>query len=78
MREYLPHPKPNNVGGRWYNSITTKRKGKPKMGKMKEALYDILNCEMCYGYGWLFYGNENAYDVETCQCNPHALDVETK
>jgi len=48
------------------------------MGKMKEALYDIVNCEMCYGYGWLFYGNENAYDVETCQCNPHALNVETK
>ena len=45
---------------------------------MKEALYDILNCEMCYGQGWLFYGNEIAYDVEACQCNPHSLDVEIK
>ena len=75
MREYLPHPKPSNVGGRWYNSITTKRKGKPKMGKMKELFTEIINCDLCNGKGWLFFGNAKDYDVEACECNPKQLEV---
>jgi hypothetical protein len=27
------------------------------MGKVKEALMDILEHDLCYGYGWLYSGN---------------------
>jgi len=40
------------------------------MGRMKELYTQILECDTCYGKGWLYYGNEEMYDVEACQCNP--------
>ena len=27
-----------------------------------------IKCDECKGYGYLFFGNENDYDVETCDC----------
>ena len=27
-----------------------------------------IKCEDCNGYGYLFYGDENDYDVESCSC----------
>jgi hypothetical protein len=43
------------------------------MAKVKEALSAILSHDACYGYGWIFNGNNQDYDLETCECNPHAI-----
>jgi hypothetical protein len=57
------------VGAICYNYNSTKRKGKPKMSKMKEYIEIIAaNCDECGGAGFLFFGNENSYDVEPCDC----------
>ena len=45
-----------------------KRKGKPKMKTL-----EIKNCQMCFGQGWLYYGNDEMYDIEACVCNPDSL-----
>jgi hypothetical protein len=58
-----------------YNYNSTKRKGKPKMSKMKQLLDEIINCDNCNGKGWLFAGNTLDYDVEACECNPNELEV---
>jgi hypothetical protein len=52
-----------------YNYNSTKRKGKPKMSKMKEYIEIIAaNCDECGGAGFVFFGDENNYDVEPCEC----------
>jgi hypothetical protein len=48
------------------------------MVRMKELYTQILECETCYGKGWLYYGDEDNYDVEACQCNPLSFFQENK
>jgi len=39
------------------------------MGKVKEYLEIIaVSCNECGGAGFLFWGNENNFDVEACDC----------
>ena len=40
------------------------------MGNILDELTNILavNCDECGGAGFLFFGNENNYDVEPCDC----------
>jgi hypothetical protein len=48
---------------------------KTKMSKMKQLLDEIINCDLCNGKGWVFFGNAKEYDVESCECNPNELEV---
>jgi hypothetical protein len=48
------------------------------MGRMKELYTQILECEDCNGQGWLYFGNNENYDVECCNCNPLAFFQENK
>jgi len=58
-----------------YNYNSTKRKGKPKMSKMKEYIEIIAaNCDECGGAGFVFFGNENDYDCEPCECVADVAD----
>jgi hypothetical protein len=45
------------------------------MSKVKNALAEILNCEICNGSGisngWV--SPDGDYDFEWCECNPHNL-----
>jgi hypothetical protein len=43
------------------------------MGKMKELYSEIIACDLCFGTGWIFFGNGIDYDTENCDCNPHQL-----
>ena len=27
-----------------------------------------IKCDECHGAGFIFWGDENNYDVETCEC----------
>jgi len=27
-----------------------------------------IKCDECHGYGYLFFGDEDNYDVEACSC----------
>ena len=45
------------------------------MAKMKELYSQITTCDLCYGTGWLFFGNGIDYDTESCDCNPHQLFI---
>jgi len=27
-----------------------------------------INCDECYGHGVIFYGDDDNYDVEPCEC----------
>jgi hypothetical protein len=40
------------------------------MGNILDELTNILaiDCDECGGAGFLFFGNENNYDVEPCDC----------
>jgi hypothetical protein len=39
------------------------------MAKVKEYLEIIsVACDECGGAGFLFWGNENNFDVESCDC----------
>jgi len=29
---------------------------------------DRINCDECYGHGVIFYGDDNDYGVEPCEC----------
>jgi hypothetical protein len=51
-----------------YN-YTNRTKGKLKMGNIAEII--AVACDECGGAGFLFWGDENNYDVEACEC---ALD----
>ena len=31
-----------------------------------------FDCDTCYGKGWLFYGGNEDYNVEPCDCNPNS------
>ena len=46
------------------------------MGKLKNAIIEILNHGDCYGQGWQFAGNDIDYDVWACECNPYALSAD--
>ena len=52
-----------------YNYRNNRTKGKLKMGNLKEII--AVACDECGGAGFLFWGDENNYDVEACEC---ALD----
>jgi hypothetical protein len=43
---------------------------KNKMGNILDELKEIIAipCDECNGVGFVFWGNENNYDVETCDC----------
>jgi len=43
------------------------------MSKMKQALENILTCELCGGKGYNYWGNGEDYDIENCICNPYGL-----
>ena len=49
---------------------------KTKMSKIKTLIDEIKNCETCYGQGWLYYGNDEMYDIEACLCNPESIEVD--
>jgi len=36
---------------------------------------EIANCETCYGKGWLYYGDEDTFDVEACQCSTNERET---
>jgi hypothetical protein len=36
------------------------------MGQLKEII--AVACDECGGAGFLFWGDENNFDVETCDC----------
>ena len=39
------------------------------MSKMKQYIEIIAaNCDNCGGAGFVFFGDERNYDVETCDC----------
>ena len=49
---------------------------KTKMSKIKTLIDEIKNCDTCYGQGWLYYGNDEMYDIEACLCNPESIEVD--
>lgn len=49
---------------------------KTKMSKIKTLIDEIKNCEMCFGQGYLYYGNDEMYDIEACLCNPESIEVD--
>jgi hypothetical protein len=39
------------------------------MAKVKQLIETLAeNCEECGGAGFIFFGDENNYDVEPCDC----------
>ena len=39
------------------------------MAKVKQLIETLAeNCEECGGAGFIFFGDENNYDVESCEC----------
>lgn len=44
------------------------------MSKIKRLLEEISNCDTCFGNGYLYYGDEETFDVEPCLCNPESLE----
>ena len=40
------------------------------MGNILDELKDVIAipCDECDGAGFIFWGNENNYDVEACDC----------
>ena len=48
------------------------------MSKIKNAIDEILNCEICDGTGicngWV--SPDGDYDFEWCDCNPNHLSIE--
>ena len=49
---------------------------KTEMSKIKTLIDEIKNCDTCYGQGWLYYGNDEMYDIEACLCNPESIEVD--
>jgi hypothetical protein len=45
------------------------------MAKMKTLYTEITTCDLCYGTGWLYFGNGIDFDTESCDCNPHQLFI---
>ena len=48
------------------------------MGKFKNTLMDILACDLCYGKGWLYVGNNEDFDVYTCDCNLYSVPADSQ
>jgi hypothetical protein len=48
---------------------TTTNERKTKMKVIHTLSFD---CDTCYGKGWLFYGGNEDYNVEPCDCNPNS------
>ena len=46
------------------------------MSKIKNALDEILNCNLCKGLGYEGWTNGEDYDIEWCECNPNHLIVD--
>jgi hypothetical protein len=47
------------------------------MSKIKNALDEILNCNICYGQGYSGWASpEGDFDFDWCECNPHSLILE--
>ena len=46
------------------------------MGKFKNTLMDILACDLCYGKGWLYVGNNEDFEVYTCECNLYSVPAD--
>ena len=46
------------------------------MSKIKNALDEILNCDLCYGQGIIGYAIGEDYDFEYCDCTPYSLIIE--
>ena len=45
------------------------------MAKVKEYIEIIAaNCDECGGAGFVFFGDENNYDVEPCDCIADVAD----
>jgi len=40
----------------------------------KQLLEKIANCDTCFGNGFLYYGDEETFDIEACICNPESYD----
>ena len=40
------------------------------MGNILDELTDVtaIECDDCGGAGFIFFGNENNFDVESCDC----------
>jgi len=36
------------------------------MNDLKEII--AVSCDECNGAGFIFFGNDNSYDVESCDC----------
>ena len=39
---------------------------------MKLITTTQFNCDTCNGKGWLFYGGNDDYNIDPCQCNPNS------
>lgn len=35
---------------------------------MNEGTISVITCDDCLGFGAIFWGDENSYDVEPCDC----------
>lgn len=46
------------------------------MSKIKNALDEILNCDLCKGLGYEGWANGEDFDIEWCDCNPNHLIVD--
>ena len=46
------------------------------MGKVKSTIMDILEHDLCYGYGWIYQGNNVDFDSEACECNPYNISAD--
>ena len=46
------------------------------MGNILDELTDVtaIECDDCGGAGFIFFGNELAYDVEPCDCIANVED----
>ena len=56
---------PEIVGGLGYNYINNNER-KTKMGNIAEIVG--VACDECGGAGFIFFGDEKNYDVESCEC----------
>ena len=43
------------------------------LDKLELALRLIASCQICNGQGYLYWGNGEDYDTETCECNLYGI-----
>jgi len=46
------------------------------MGQFKDNLLSVLSCQTCYGQGWLYYGNEEDWNIDPCECNLYSVPAD--